>query len=337
MLENYWYIGCLSKELKLKPIATEVLNKRIVIYRTKSGKAVALEDRCAHRNVRLSQGIVCDNQIQCPYHGWCYGAGGELTEIPSLTDKSDIKVSIKIKKYHCVEQDGYLWVCLSADPHEEKPRMFPNLGKKGWTTFRMKTRFKAPVESCLENFLDCPHATFVHKGWFRSPTDKVVKATVRMLDDGAEAEYFEEPRLKSIVWSFLSPKKPEMKHTDRFIVPSTSQVNYIFSNGMHYIITSVCTPISDNETEVYTVISFKYGRIGPLIKLFFHPLSRVIIKQDVRMLGAQYENIEKFGDTKFTVIESDLLWPHIMQWRKALKKAQVPEKNKDEKQIQLRL
>ena len=55
------------------------------------------------------------------------------------------------------------------------------------------------------------------------------------------------------------------------------------------------------------------------------------------MLDAQYENIEKFTGPKFTVIESDLLWPYIMQWRNALKKAKVPEKNNDEKHTQLRL
>ncbi len=109
-----------------------------------------------------------------------------------------------------VEQNGYIWVCLSDTLGEKKPRMFPYLGDKGWTSFRMKTRFKAPVESCLENFLDCPHATYVHKGWFRSPTDKLVKATVRRLSDGAEAEYFEEPRVRSLVWSFLSPKKSSL-------------------------------------------------------------------------------------------------------------------------------
>lgn len=337
MLENYWYIGCLSKELKVGPISTEILNKRIVLFRTAGGLAVALEDRCAHRNVKLSQGSVCDDEVQCPYHGWRYGVEGDLKEIPSLCDKSNTTPSIKIKKYHCVEQDGYLWVCLSGEPHDTRPRKFPNLGQKGWTSFRIKTRFKAPVESCLENFLDCPHATYVHKGWFRSPTGKEVKATVRMLDDGAEAEYYEEPRLKSIVWSFLSPKKSEMKHTDRFIAPSTSHVNYVFSNGLHYIITSVCTPIDDKKTEVYTVISFKYGRFGPFIRLFFEPLSRIIINQDVKMLDAQYENIEKFENSKFTVIESDLLWPHIMQWRNALKNGKVPEKNNDKKHIQFRL
>jgi phenylpropionate dioxygenase-like ring-hydroxylating dioxygenase large terminal subunit len=337
MLENYWYIGCLSKELKAGPVATEILKKRIVLYRATGGHAIALEDRCAHRNVRLSQGSVCGDNIQCPYHGWQYGFDGELKQIPSIPDKASAPPAINIRKYHCVEQNGYIWVCLSDTLGEKKPRMFPYLGDKGWTSFRMKTRFKAPVESCLENFLDCPHATYVHKGWFRSPTDKLVKATVRRLSDGAEAEYFEEPRVRSLVWSFLSPKKSGMRHTDRFIAPSTSQVNYIFSSGLHYIITSVCTPVSDKETEVYTVISFKYGWLGPLIRLFFEPLSRIIIKQDVRMLDAQYENIEKHGEPIFAVIESDLLWPHIIQWRNAMKNGELPENDKNEKHVQFRL
>ena len=40
----------------------------------------ALEDRCAHRQVPLHLGVVCENQLKCHYHGWSYNGGGQCVE-----------------------------------------------------------------------------------------------------------------------------------------------------------------------------------------------------------------------------------------------------------------
>jgi len=109
-----------------------------------------------------------------PYHGWRYGADGLVAAIPAFPSGCPIPDNLWVKSYHCREQDGYVWVCLADRPARELPLKFPYLGDRGWTTFHMKTRFRAAVETCMENFLDCPHATYVHRFWFRSPTAKPV-------------------------------------------------------------------------------------------------------------------------------------------------------------------
>jgi hypothetical protein len=201
----------------------------------------------------------------------------------------------------------------------------------------MKTKFEAPVEACLENFLDVPHATFLHRYWFRAPTAKLVKATVRTLADGAEAQFTEEPREKSLVWWLLAPQRGPMQHTDRFIAPRTSRVDYRFPNGLHYTITSSCTALSENETQVYTVITFRYGRIGPLVRLFFEPLARRIIRQDVEMLGAQYRNVARFGGPRFASTRADLLGRHITAWCRALERGEPPPAAGHQYDVELRL
>ena len=158
-----------------------------------------------------------------------------------------------------------------------------------------------------------------------------------MLDDGAQAEYFEEPRERSLVWTLLSPKKAEMQHIDRFIAPATTRVDYRFSNGVQYIITSSCTPIDDCTTEVFTVISFRIKSIGWLVRLYFEPLARRIIKQDVEMLSVQQQNIAKFGGPEFEVVEPDLLHKAIRQWRSALKNGSAVPAIGDSRDVKLRL
>jgi len=335
VLDNYWHIACRSRELGRKPVARRLFNRKLVLFRDQDGNAVALEDRCKHRNAPLSGGRVCKGAIRCPYHGWLYDADGRIVDIPARPADAQDAVSGMIQKFTCAEQQEYVWVCIGENPATPLPDTFPNLGASGWTSFRMKTRFRANVESCLENFLDCPHATYVHRGWFRSPTRKTVKVIVRTLEDGAEAEYFAEPREKSVVWSLLSPGRHEMRHTDRYIAPSTTRVDYSFSNGMHYTITSCCTPVSDTETDVYTVINFRIKWLGRLVRLYFQPLSKWIIKQDVVILDTVSENIRAHDGANFDVLESDLLFEAIKQWRQAIVNSQQPPAPGMERHVEL--
>jgi len=274
-----------------------------------------VEDRCLHRGMPLSAGKVCGEHLQCPYHGWEYGGDGVVRLVPAMRSQSQAWPSTTLPSLECVELDGYVFARIgqpAAAPHR-----FKHLGDRGWTSFRMATRFRASVDACAENFLDCPHATFVHRHWFRAPTDKPVRCTVTTLPDGAQAEFFDEPREKSVVWWLLSPRRGEMRHVDRFISPHTTEVEYEFPNGLHYVITSSCTPITHDETMVHTVISFRTLRgLGPIVRLVFEPLSRLIIRQDVRMLDTQQANLARHAGRPFVSTPADVLGGHIQAWRR---------------------
>ena len=335
---NPWLIACLSRELKSEaPLAVVADERRVVLFRDASGKPVALDDRCAHRNAPLSLGCVKNGRLTCRYHGWTYDGNGMVASIPALPSASGDHAAFRVRRYHTREQEGFVWLTLAEHMPDALPFAFPNFAAAGWTSFVMKTRFAAPLAACLENFLDCPHATYLHRYWFRSPTAKPVKATVRTLEDGAEAEFFEEPREKSIVWWLLAPRRGPMCHTDRFIAPRTSCVDYRFSAALRYTITSSCTAVSETETDVYTVITFRYGRIGWLIRLLFVPLARRIIRQDVEMLGAQYANVARFGGPSFANTRADLLGRHIAAWRSAIEHGSSPPAPGDRYDVDLRL
>ena len=255
--------------------------------------------------------------------------------MPAVPGDSPNLPDTRISAFQCIEQQGYVWICLAERPEFSRPPEFPYLGAPGWTTFHMYNRFEAPVESCLENFLDCPHATFVHKHWFRTPTNREVRCSIQALDDGAVAEYFDEPREKSLVWSLLSPNEGGMRHTDRFIAPATTRVDYVFSEDRHYTITSSCTPVDDDRTDVYTVISFRYKKMGPFIRLFFEPMSRRIIAQDVSTLKLQHQNLANHDDKSFRVIEQDVLLPHIRRWRQSLRAGKRPSGRSEPYDVQV--
>ncbi len=80
---DYWYPLAWSSALKRgKTLACRFAGEPVVLYRGQSGTVHALEDRCAHRQVPLSMGIVEGESLKCGYHGWTYDCGGHCVNIP---------------------------------------------------------------------------------------------------------------------------------------------------------------------------------------------------------------------------------------------------------------
>ena len=322
-LRNYWYIAAESRQLKRRPLAVQLFGEQAVLFRTAEGTPAALVDRCAHRNTALSTGRVIEGCVECPYHGWRYNPQGVCTHIPALGCDTNLP-NVVVKSFACAEQQGYVWVCPGEPLPDTKPFSFPQLKQPGWTTFRMRTLFEGSVEACLENFLDCPHTVFVHKGWFRSHDTRELTAIVRRRKNSAEVQFQGEPISASVVARLLFPKGRELRHTDRFLAPNLSRVDYDFGSDRHFIIASQCTPWNDKQTEVFTVITYRFGRIGPLVRLFFEPLSRRIIQQDVAILKAHSRQLERFGGEQFCNVETDLLGLHIRAIRARIERNELP-------------
>jgi len=332
-LKDHWYIAAESRELKRKPLAVSLVGSHIALFRTDQEEIAALEDRCSHRNTALSRGVVSSDCITCPYHGWRFDGAGRCVQIPSLGASAHLP-DHGVRAYPVREQDGYIWIYPGESLPDSEPFHFPNYHEQGWSSFRMKTRFRASVEACLENFLDCPHTVYVHQGWFRNHDTRQLSAVVRSTSDTVEVEFRGEPITRSLVSRLFFPDGRELRHTDRFLMPNISRVDYDFGPDRHFIITSQCTPIADYETEVHTVITFRFGRIAPLVRLLLEPVCRKIIRQDVEILAAQTEQIQSFGGPQFHHVETDLLGLRIQSMRRRAERSEpVIEQPDQEREI----
>lgn len=320
-LKDYWYIAAESRHVKQKPLAAAPFGERMVLFRTGDGEVAALEDRCSHRNMPLSLGKVWSGCVTCPYHGWTFDGAGRCVQIPSLGSRERLP-NHGVRACPIREHDGYVWVYPGESIPEAAPFQFPHFGEHGWTSFRMRTRFRASVEACLENFLDCPHTVYVHGGWFRNHDTRELSATVRSNSESVEVEFRGEPITKSLVSRLFFPHGRELRHTDRFLMPNISRVDYDFGPGRHFIITSQCTPLSEQETEVHTVITFSFGRIAPLVRLVLEPICRKIIRQDVDVLALQTEQVRHFGGPRFCHVETDLLGLKIQSMRRRAERSE---------------
>lgn len=119
-----WWTVALSDEVTdRKPLAVDIGDQPVVLWRDKQGVARALEDRCPHRRAPLSLGCIRDNGwIQCGYHGWSYEGGtGRLKEIPNMKDDQRFPPIYKAQPFAVAESDGFVHVNLDSQAEAPVP------------------------------------------------------------------------------------------------------------------------------------------------------------------------------------------------------------------------
>lgn len=313
MLKDFWYIFCLASELKTKPVARTIVGEHLVVFRDKEGNLGALEDRCIHRNLALSRGKVTKHGLQCAYHGFTYATTGKCAFVPAQPRPTE-NTKAKVRAFRVVEQQGFIWVFM-GDAQKLKtdnlPLQLPMYDDKKARRWVMQRVFAGNAFHCAENFLDVPHTVFVHNKWFRSEIKDEIDIEVRAGKDWVEAEFLGEQAFDSLVGKLLLPKNEKMVHTDKFMLPYTTRVDYFFSERRHFIVMSQCSPINENSTRVFTYMAFRFDGFASLIKLLYRPLANRILDQDVDLIAEQTQDIQKFNDTKFLYHKTDAIGKEI--------------------------
>ncbi len=299
----------------------------MVFFRTESGVPGALLDRCPHRNVPLSAGEVDGESLRCGYHGWEFSTKGSCLLIPGLKGESNTK-GHAATAYPVFEKQGYIWVYTNPDVTPEiDPFHIPLLSDTNYNHVRQMVEAPGTLHATIENALDVPHTSFLHKGLFRGKgTRNDITVEIRRWNNRVEAKYIGEPRPEGIAAKIASPGGGEVEHYDRFFMPSVAQVEYKIGDDSHILTTAIGTPVSDFHTKLFTIISFRFGRMpGWMVRSVLEPIGKMIFKQDAVMLGKQTELIEKFGGEQFTSTEIDVLGPHIWRLMKAGERGEAGE------------
>ncbi|MFE6752639.1 Rieske 2Fe-2S domain-containing protein [Streptomyces sp. NPDC057684] len=161
---DYWYPVAVSRAVrKGRTFAAVFAGERIVLYRGRSGSVHALEDRCAHRQVPLSLGVVEGDALRCCYHAWAYRGNGRISQIPYLP-KGCERPPRGVRSYPVREAFGLVFV-FPGDPEKAESAPFPVLPEFGAATHRTMT-FSRTVNCHYsfmhENLLDMNHQ-FLHR------------------------------------------------------------------------------------------------------------------------------------------------------------------------------
>jgi phenylpropionate dioxygenase-like ring-hydroxylating dioxygenase large terminal subunit len=162
---NFWYPVAVSGSVrKKKTHPATFAGERIALYRGESGTVYALEDRCAHRQVPLSMGVVEGDALRCCYHAWCYRGDGRLSQIPYLP-KGAARPPRGVRAYPVREAYGLVFV-FPGDPQSAADVALPELPE--FDSAKHKTMTFSRTVNCHysfmhENLLDMNHQ-FLHRG-----------------------------------------------------------------------------------------------------------------------------------------------------------------------------
>lgn len=161
-LMNNWYVA--GWEADLQPgsvIARRFLNLPLVLFRTMSGEIGALEDRCCHRAMPLSSGVVEGEALRCFYHGLEFATNGACTKVPA---QDKIPSSARVRSYKLVARNHVLWIWMGdqerADESQIPAYEVHNNPRWAWTPsyFHLQGNWQL----LIENLLDLSHLSYVH-------------------------------------------------------------------------------------------------------------------------------------------------------------------------------
>jgi len=162
---DYWYPVALSRNVRAgQPRAAAFAGERIALYRGGSGLVYALEDRCAHRQVPLSMGVVEGETLRCCYHAWAYRGDGRISQIPYLS-KGDGRPPRGVRSYPVREAYGLVFV-FPGDATKAAVTPLPQLpafDSPAYKTMTFSRTVRCHYSFMHENLLDMNHQ-FLHRG-----------------------------------------------------------------------------------------------------------------------------------------------------------------------------
>ncbi len=147
-LRRHWFVVARSTDILEIPTRVFFLGWPIVLARRDTGAVIALEDRCPHRGVPLSDGVIGPLGLVCRHHGWTFDESGRCTAMPGMPD-GIAAADVRAACYSVVERDGLVWIGRGRDslPDRVLAMKSENL-RSVW-----RTKWASPVVEAQERFL----------------------------------------------------------------------------------------------------------------------------------------------------------------------------------------
>jgi vanillate O-demethylase monooxygenase subunit len=158
---NAWYAAAWDHEVRRELLARTICGKKLVLYRSTEGQAVALLDACWHRLLPLSLGRLRGDEVQCGYHGLRFDARGRCTHMPS---QETINPAARVRSFPVVERHRFVWV-WPGDPALADPALVPDLhwnNDPAWAGDGSLIHAQCDYRLIVDNLMDLTHETFIH-------------------------------------------------------------------------------------------------------------------------------------------------------------------------------
>jgi 5,5'-dehydrodivanillate O-demethylase len=137
-----------------------LLGENLTLYRSEAGVAHAVAERCAHRGVRLSLGMVQGEDIKCSYHGWKFNSAGACVDQPA--ELRPFYDGVKIRAYPTTEYLGLVFIFLGDGSPPELPRLQDYEDSEFLELEVFEDTWPCSFFDLLENATDMAHTDHLH-------------------------------------------------------------------------------------------------------------------------------------------------------------------------------
>ena len=173
MNPNYWYPVAQEKHLTPgKMIEATFWGRSFAVFCSSNNQMHAIENRCAHRQLKLTGGEVRGCHVVCPYHGWAFDGEGKLVDIPHELFGKEMP-AIQLPHYKVRKRYGLIWL-FPGDPERAETVAMPEIpeleGANRWACVPLEVTMNAHHSMILDNVSDFTHA-YLHRRFqpFKDP------------------------------------------------------------------------------------------------------------------------------------------------------------------------
>jgi len=320
-LTDIWYFAALSSELKPGALARyEILGQPVMLGRSRDGTLTALRDICPHRAAPLSAGRFVREadgaeSVECPYHGWRFGADGACRAIPSLTDADSLDPGrIRVRRYRVIESQGMVFVWMSDDPRSSEipppPPVFPGV-VGGAPKLVDRIEFDAHIDHAVVGLMDPAHGPYVHRQWWWRSRASMHEKSKRFEPAEAGFTMVRHPPSKNSRAYALLGGQPLTEIT--FRLPGLRWEH--ITVGSRQVLSLTClTPINDKRTRI-TQIVWSDHPIFAIALPFIKAGARRFLAQDGDMVNLQNQGL-KYDPPLLWIDDAD----RQAKWYQALKR-----------------
>lgn len=291
---DHFYPVAQSQKLRRGTVLeTRFWGRSIALFRDETGRAHALEDRCAHRQLKLSGGQVKGCNLVCQYHGWEYGSDGKLMAIPHDLGGKPFP-NLRVHSFPVQERYGLVWI-FPGDPKRASEKTLPELpeldGKKRWGHSVVDGEWKTHHSMVIDNVADLmrthPHSRF-------QPFRDARVTRCEALGDRVEVRY--EATLGSssenILRRFVDTNRVELRY----------EYPYLWSN-IDDKIKSWCfvLPMDQQTSHTFFLFAIKTPQLPPwllerLLSAFSKHLVTPLLSDDRRACEAELQAYSRHFD-----------------------------------------
>lgn len=307
-LQNAWYVAAWDTEVqRQKLFRRTIIDQPVVFYRKLDGAPVALEDRCCHRHMPLSEGILKGDDVECLYHGLTFDPTGACVKVPS---QNSVPPTARVRSFPVVERYHWVWIWM-GDPQLADPDLIEDFhwtDDPDWRAKGERLDLAGNYMLLVENLLDLTHLQFVHPTTLgtdaiagnpiKTERDGNTVRVTRWIMDSPPPPFFQRaggfaPDQRIDRWQIIEYTPPAFVRLDvGGAVAGTGAQEGDRSQGFSMRNLNAITPETEKTTHYFWAQAHDFQIDDPTVTELLYNQVHTAFLEDLFVIGEQQKNLD---------------------------------------------